>query len=202
MHTHHRWIAWLLCPILLSACSKSVTYSTDRAPTANFQQYRTFLIADYYRFRNDKDPILHSDLNRERIIALISSQLYDKGLHRADEDALAELWVKFRIDIQTQQEFQQSFNNNWGWSRWGAWNPFFYPWGMPMVTTYQNQYEELTLVIDIIEAGSERLIWQGWGFARIDRKRRKLGQLQETLIRTLLSEYPYPPADKRSSRSR
>lgn len=181
---------FVLCSWLwLGACSSSrITHSTDRAPSVDFRQYRSFVVVDYYRFRDDKDPVVNSDLSRQRMAQLITEALEGKGLVPASEAAAAQLHVKFRMDLQTQQEFQQSFNNNWGWT---GWRPYpFYP---NTVNTYQRQYEELTVVVDIVDAQNGQLLWQGWAFAEIDKKRKKLPELQAAIIERIFAEYPYPP---------
>ncbi len=131
---------------------------------------------------------MNSDLNRQRMARLITDALISKGLSPAAEPANAQLHVKFRMDLQTQQEFQQSFNNNWGWV---GWRP--YPYYPASMNTYQRQYEELTVVIDIVDARNDRLLWQGWAFAEIDKKRKKLPVLQAAIVERLFSEYPFPP---------
>lgn len=188
------WLS-VCCWLWMSACSSSrITHSTDRAPAVDFSRYQSFIVVDYYRFSNDKDPVVNSDLSRQRMTNLITQALTGKGLSAASEAAAAQLHVKFRMDLQTQQEFQQSFNNNWGWI---GWRPYpFYPVYPVTMNAYQRQYEELTLVVDIVDAQTGRLLWQGWAFAEIDKKRKKLPELQAAMVQRLFAEYPYPPAKK------
>ncbi|WP_038030445.1 DUF4136 domain-containing protein [Thermonema rossianum] len=194
LHKAFSFPLWLTicCCLWISACSSSrITHSTDRAPAVDFSQYQSFVVVDYYRFRNDKYPVVNSELSRQRMARLITEALEGKGLLPASEAAAAQLHVKFRMDLQTQQEFQQSFNNNWGWTGWRS-----YPFYPATVNTYQRQYEELTLVVDIVDAQSGRLLWQGWAFAEIDKKRKKLPALQAAIVARLFAEYPYPAAKK------
>ena len=183
----------LFCLLIgLIGCSKSYTFSTDRDASARFDQYTTFQVIDYYKFKGSGDPVIDSELNKRRIASLIEAQMRQKGYVPAEEGRQPELYVKFRNSIEGRQEFVQNFNNNaWGWNRWNAWNnPWM--WNQPSVTTFENNYEEVNLVIDIVDARNNNLLWQGWAFDRLKRNRKNYMSNMEKIIQAMFNEYPFP----------
>ncbi len=178
--------------VVAASCGKSYTFSTDRDAAAKFDQYQTFQVIDYYKFKGSGDPVVDSELNKKRIINLIEAQMRQKGYVPAEDGRQPELYVKFRNSIEGRQEFVQNFNNNaWGWNRWNTWNnPGM--WNQQPMTTFENNYEEVNLVIDIVDARNNNLLWQGWAFDRLKRSRKNYMSNMEKIIQAMFDEYPFP----------
>jgi hypothetical protein len=81
----------------------------------------------------------------------INAQLTAKGLRQVTENADIGIVANGAIDQkQTLDTFYDGFGGPWGWRGWDG-----------MATTETNTYDVGTLVVDIFDNRSKRLIWRG-----------------------------------------
>lgn len=165
----------LLVLFVLTSCT-TVRVVSDYDRQANFNEYNSFA---FYKPGIDKAEI--SDLDKKRILRAINSELAAKGLNKSDSpDLLVSIFTKERERINV-------YNNNFGWG-WG-WNPWWYG------GYYGNSVSRSTegsLYIDLIDAKTNELVWQGVGSARlitsgnIDKKEARIREI----VREILMKYP------------
>ena len=164
----------LLLLFILTSCS-TVKVATDFDKEANFSQYHSFA---FYKPGIDKAQI--SDLDKKRILRAIEDNLTTKGMVKSDNpDLLVSIFTKEkqRIDV---------YNNNFGYG-WG-WNPYWYG---SYNRSNVSQTAEGTLFIDLIDAKSNNLVWQGMGSADLvtHNMEKKEARIQEIVLK-ILAEYP------------
>lgn len=165
----------LLVLLVFTSCT-TVRVVTDYDREVNFNKYKSFA---FYKPGVDKAEI--SDLDKKRILRAINSELAAKGLNKSDSpDLLVSLFTKERERVDV-------YNNNFGWG-WG-WNPWWYG------GYYGNSVSRSTegsLYIDLIDAKTNELVWQGIGTARlitsgnIDKKEERIREI----VREILMKYP------------
>ncbi|AVI50184.1 DUF4136 domain-containing protein [Pukyongia salina] len=165
----------LLVLFVFTSCT-TVRVVSDYDRQANFNEYNSFA---FYKPGIDKAEI--SDLDKKRILRAINSELAAKGLNKSDSpDLLVSIFTKERERINV-------YNNNFGWG-WG-WNPWWYG------GYYGNSVSRSTegsLYIDLIDAKTNELVWQGVGSARlitsgnIDKKEARIREI----VREILMKYP------------
>lgn len=165
--------------LVLTSCS-SVRVASDYDRKANFGAYTSFA---FYKPGIDEAKI--SDLDKKRILRAIDAELSARGLQKSDSP-------KLLVSIFTKErERVNVYNNNFGFG-WG-WNPWYFGgFGGQTVSTST----EGSLYIDLIDATSNELVWQGIGRAHlytgsnIDKK--------ESRIREIVSEIlqQYPPGSQ------
>lgn len=167
----------LLLLFVLASCS-SVKVATDYDKEANFNQYHSFA---FYKPGIDKAQI--SDLDKKRILRAIESELMAKGMTKSDKpDLLVSIFTKERERVDV-------YNNNFGYGWY--WNPWYYGnYG----TTVQRSSEG-TLFIDLIDAKTNNLIWQGMGSADLvtsdmEKKEQRIREIVQKILEK------YPPAMK------
>ena len=102
------------------------------------------------------DPFLHS-----HIVNTIEFELTNRGLTETDSnpDVLVTYYGTVESEIQLQSD-----SYGYGWGAYGSpgWNYYGYGRSRPVTTTTRVvEYETGTLVIDIIDAASNTLIWRG-----------------------------------------
>ena len=72
----------------------------------------------------------------------------------------------------------------WGWHRWGwsGWGPDFDVWNIP--------YTQSTLVVDIIDAHTNMLVWRGYDTDQIDINKadKTIGKAVDSLVKRFLKE--------------
>ena len=126
---------------ILLGCS-SISVFTDHDSGVDFSKYKT-----YAYFKPGIDNAEISDLDKRRILKAIDLNLFKKSLMKSEIPDLL-------ISINTIAKEKIYINNGfWGWNSW-FWGPNF--------NTVSSQTEG-TLYIDIIDAKTKQLIWQGKG---------------------------------------
>lgn len=164
----------LLLLFVFASCS-TVRVATDFDKEANFTQYNSFA---FYKPGIDKAEI--SDLDKKRILRAIEENLSVKGMSKSENpDLLVSIFTKERERVDV-------YNNNFGYG-WG-WNPWWYGgYGGSTV----SRSTEGTLYIDLIDAKTNSLVWQGMGSADLVTQdmERKEERIREIVMK-ILAEYP------------
>src|SRR5712691_5454221 len=116
---------------------------TDYDHSANFGQYKTYS----WEKVQTKDPLLI-----DRIKSAVSSALAAKGLAEVPSGGEVEV---FAIETtQTQQTLDTFYNGFGGGRRWG------FGGGFGDATTTVETYKVGTLVVDLFDAKTEKVIWR------------------------------------------
>jgi hypothetical protein len=160
----------LIILIALSSCS-TVRVNADYDKKVSFTNYKSYA---YLKSGIDKAEI--SDLDKKRILNAIDEIMPTKGLSKSGTpDVLISIFTKERERVDVYQ------NYGFGW----GWNPY---WGMGYsnVTTTP----EGTLFIDIIDAKTKELIWQGEGSGFLTKNTEKKDARIKEFVLKILEQYP------------
>lgn len=146
-----------LAMLSVSACSTLRT-STDFDPAVNFDNYKTYAWVK----ATDKEAksAYHLDgLMDQRVREAVDNQLVSKGISKVESDK-ADILVNYLTKVDKKINVD-TFNTHYGYNpyygpRWGA-------WGGTMGTTQTTvrEYEVGTLIIDLIDNKTSKLIWRG-----------------------------------------
>jgi hypothetical protein len=156
--------------LALSSCS-SVRVNADYDKKVSFANYKSYA---YLKSGVDKAEI--SDLDKKRILNAIDEIMPAKGLSKSDTpDVLISIFTKEKERVDVYQ------NYGFGW----GWNPY---WGMGYsnVTTTP----EGTLFIDIIDAKTKELVWQGEGSGYLTKNTEKKDARIKEFVSKILEQYP------------
>ncbi len=154
----------------LTSCSPFQVRS-DYADTANFSTYKT------YKLRIDDLKL--NDIDKDRVLNELSKQLQTKGLTPGENpDLIINVKANHKkvTDIQTSRPMGM-----WGWGG---------PWGFGGGTTWTSNYNQGGLVIDLIDAKTQKLVWQGVGNGiSVDSPKTKQKQIPE-IVAEIMTNYP------------
>jgi hypothetical protein len=140
---------------LLAGCA-TIKVNVDYDPQADFSAYRTFaLLPDPKTTGNPRadNPLLHG-----RIKDSIRQQLALQGYVLSESPQMLigyHVSTEQRLDVRTVDSY-------YGYADWRYGGP-----GLMGTTTHVQQYEQGTLVIDVVDAVSNTLVWRGVGAARL-----------------------------------
>ncbi len=137
------------------ACS-TVRVSTDYDPNADLASMRSYAWLDERSGVLDDRSDVTSLLDR-RIRRAIDAELQEKGLAPSDRGKAA-LWVTYRLSVETRMDVD-TIHTTAGYGR--GW------YGGVSSHTVVREYEEGTLLIDLIDASTKQLVWRGTGEARV-----------------------------------
>ncbi|WP_395066094.1 DUF4136 domain-containing protein [Flavobacterium sp.] len=163
----------LLLLFILTSCS-SVSVNSDYDKKANFEGYKTYA---YLKSAIDKVEI--SDLDKKRILRSIDESMIAKGYTKSETPTiLISIFTKEneRVDIYN--------HNGFGW----GWNPY---WGTNNTNVIRTQ--EGTLYIDLIDAKTKELVWQGEGIGYLTKDTEKKDQRIKEFVDKILAQYPPTP---------
>jgi hypothetical protein len=129
--------------LILAAISFAQDVKSDYDHSANFSQYKTFS----WEKVQTKDPLLV-----DRIKDAVNSALSAKGWTLVPSGGDVEV---FAIETtQNQQTLDTFYNGFGGGRRWGGFG------GFGNATTTVDTYQVGTLVVDLFDAKTEKLIWR------------------------------------------
>jgi hypothetical protein len=158
----------------LMACS-TVTVSTDYDPAANFSQYKTFTIMPLTQF--EKIP-----LTADRIKAAITQALQAKGLQPTSDTADLQIQVFAKLSQETQM------TSTGGYGGWG-----YRGWGGGMSTTTVQNINVGTLVVDLVDAKTDKPVWRGMASDTMDQS--STGQQKQEKLNYAMNQLfaKFPP---------
>jgi hypothetical protein len=158
-------------------CTSIRTFS-DFDKEVDFNQFTTYAF-----FKPGIEEVAISDLDKRRILTAIETQMNGKSLQLSSDP---QLLINIAVNAKDRVVIQ---NNNFGWGFWG-WNPWaFGPWGNGFNNTVTTQTEG-ELFIDIIDAKTKRLVWQGKGKGGISEYSKNRDERIQTFVGEILKNYP------------
>ena len=165
----------------LASCAPSIAVKYDYDPKVNVRQFSTYRIeADRQR---NADPIVGSNLNQRRIADALDLSLKGRG-YKPVTQGEADLVVRFFTDARDKQQIQSNNTMSpWGWGYGG--------WGMPN-QVYSRQYEENRVVINVIDARTNDIVWQGWATGQMNsrNKERDRDQAYRETVTSIMKNFP------------
>jgi hypothetical protein len=152
-----RRIVWIaLASLGCFACS-GITVKTDYDPSADFSNARSYAWFDERSGVQGDRPDVSSLLDR-RVRSSVDAELGQKGIEKVDRDA-AKVLVSYHLGVESKLDVN-TMNTGYGYGRYGHYS------GVGTTTTV-TEYQEGTLLIDVIDPASKELIWRGSGQARV-----------------------------------
>lgn len=168
-----RRIYFFLLMLALVECS-SISVFTDHDSGVDFSKYKTFA---YFKPGIDKVEI--SDLDKRRILKAIDLQMVQKSIMKSD---MPDLLISINTTAKEKVYVNQMNNGFWGW----GWNPWM--WG-PNQNTVSSRTEGV-LYIDLIDAKSKQLVWQGKGKGGISEYTKNRDERIGIFVAEILKNYP------------
>ena len=187
-----RLLPSLLCVVsalIIAGCEAPLKVVTDHDKSVNFSGYKTFAIDSL----TEREQSV-SQLNAHRIIDGIKAAMLSKGFE--ETSANPDLRVN-AITIMKDRKEVTANTNYYGYG--GVYRP--YGWGTGSggaYTTYNvSDYLDGSIIIDVIDARTNKLIWEGVGNKEIDKPAKDLDAAIRSAISTIMKDFPPEPAKKK-----
>jgi hypothetical protein len=131
---------------LFAGRSSAQQVKTDYDRSADFAQYKTY---SWERVKT-QDP-----LYVDRIKNSVNAALAAKGWTQVDSGGdVSIVAMEITRDQQTLNTFYNGFGGGWGWRRFGG-------GGFGEATTTTETYKVGTLVVDLFDTKTKKLLWRG-----------------------------------------
>jgi Domain of unknown function (DUF4136) len=169
------------------ALGSAAAYAETNSYTAkgyNFGALKTFDFKAQRRI--SRDPIANNKIWGDQIREEITNQLRARGFER--KAGSPDFYVAYYVGLK--QKYDYSYMD-YGFP--GFWGPrrFRHAWGWGGgVDVWSIPYTDSTLVVDIIDARTNDLVWRGYDTNTIDMKKpdKRLDKAVDSLVKKFLKE--------------
>ncbi len=147
--------AFLSSLILFTSCEPQLTITNDYDHSVKFSQFHTFRIV-----KLEQQIQALSQFNQTRIINAVRAQMITKGFTEADN---AELLVNIVSILKNKQEIVA---DTYGYG--GGFRPYAWGGGNMSTTVNVQDYKTGSLIVEVVNSATKKLIWEGVGNRDID----------------------------------
>jgi hypothetical protein len=166
--------------LALATVSFAQHVKTDYDHSANFGQYKTYS----WEKVQTKDPLLV-----DRIKAAVNSTLAAKGWTLVPSGGDVEV---FAIETtQNQQTLDTFYNGFGGGRRWGGFGG-----GFGDATTTVETYKVGTLIVDLFDAKTEKLLWRSSSSDTLSNNADKNTKNLDKGVNKMFQHFPPAPSNK------
>ena len=150
MNTLHRICSCMGIALLFATASFAQQVKTDFDRSTDFSQYKTYS----WEKVHTQNPLWV-----DRIKAAVNSALEAKGWMQAESGGNVSIMaMEMNQSHQTLNTYYDSFGGGWGWrGRFGG----GFGDGFGDSTTTESTYKVGTLVVDLFDSNTKKLIWRG-----------------------------------------
>jgi len=157
-------LAFYVAPVLLTIASvahaQDVRYNFDKS--ADFTKYKTFKLVDN-KSGDQLDPI-----TKKQVDSALAAELSKKGLKQTSSDP-ADLYVGYETAISTEKQvntFDSGYGMGPGYGPYGGYG--YGSWGGGMSTSTTETIYNGTIVVDMYDTASKKLVWRGAASKTLD----------------------------------
>ena len=148
MNIQRRFSCFAGIALCLVSASFGQQVKTDYDRNADFGQYKTY---------SWEKVNTQNDLWVDRIKTAVNSALTAKGWTQVDSGGNVSIMaMEITQSHQSLNTYYDNFGGGWGWRGWGGLGG-----GFGESTTTESTYRVGTLVVDLFDSSSKKLVWRG-----------------------------------------
>ncbi len=176
----------------LASCT-SVKTSTNYDPNSvqALDSYRTYA---WLPMKEGADTRIYNPIIQSRVRLAVDRELAERGFRLVDENQNPDFKLGWHGAIDKRVEVDV-INNFYGY-QWDPWfDPFFGPvayGGAGAPTATVREYREGTLILDVVDARSNNLVWRGTAEATLadNMIAKKSQKLIDNAVEKILKDFP------------
>jgi hypothetical protein len=169
-----------LAGIFLASCA-SVAH-VEKDDTVNFSKYKTFAWVDTKEKTEEKKG---SDLLEKNIVSAVNTELQKEGWQESKRnpdvllsyDVLVEKAVKENNEPVYSRSFTRTFYNPYT----RRWSSIYYPSQFLGYDNQQYEVREGTVTITMLDAKTDKTVWQGWTTDQVNSKNLTSKEIQSSV---------------------
>jgi hypothetical protein len=187
MNVVSKYLTMAGAAIVLGACASSPNTFSNSDPDVDFSQYRTF--AYFPTLSTDTEQ--YQSMVSSFLKVAVAQELDMRGLTYDEESP--DIRVNFFIN--TKDKIKTRTVPTMGGGYYDYRDPFYDPWGgYGGYETRVDQYTEGTLNIDVVDANTNKLVWEGSVVGRLTEKDvRDMEQTVDEAVGFVMSGFPILP---------
>ena len=185
-----------------TGCAPSFNVSSDYDQATNFQQYKTW---NWYQ----EQPIAKSDSSRrystflvKRIKTAVETEMARRGFTKATSKANADMLLAYDVSIENVQRVRPDYVSvpMIGYGYWYGYR-YAYTYNRLYNNTTVQDYQAGTIILDIVDAKTNELVWRGTGETTGNEKSLTQEKVQE-IVTQILAKYPPQAESSRATAKR
>ena len=184
---------WVIIFLMVAGCS-SVKVHSDQDDSVDFSKYKTF---EFLGWADESDKILN-DLDKDRIQKAFAAEFSNRNLQFVESNGDMAVSLFVVVDKKTSVTSYTNHMNMGGWGYGAGWGWYGGYGGVGMgtsTTTYsENDYLEGTMVVDIYDTDSKKLIWQSVGQKTIEENPKNRERNVAYVAEKIMKPFPIEPA--------
>jgi Domain of unknown function (DUF4136) len=162
---------------ILAATASLAEVKTDYDRNADFSRYKTYSWGKVHT---------QNPLWTDRIRAAVASALTAKGWTEVESGGdVSIMAMEMTEDHRTLNRYYDNFGGGWGWRRWGGFGD-----GFGTSTTTEETYKVGTLVVDLFDTNTKKLIWHGSATDTLSDKSDKNIKKLNSDVQRMLDHFP------------
>ncbi len=166
-------VSLVLAAFALSACG-GMTVHTDWDENADFTSYKTFAWMSPPAGETHASELVMNRI-RDSVIAEMKAKGYVEDEENPDIYVTSIVIIEQKTDVSTT-----SYGYGYGYGYWGGYGP-------QSVDVYQ--YHEGTILLDVVDAKKNQLVWRGSGSKVVDQSSGRPDKIRDAVI-NILSRFP------------
>jgi len=189
-----RWLWWFAVPVLCGCASMQVTSDYDAG--ADFAALRSYHWLPSPEIKSGDPKIQYGSLMQARVKKLVEEQLALKGY--VQDAGQPDFLVTYHVAVEDKVSVTY-INELYGYGP--GWGPGYRRnirhYGYPGNTAMVSEYQQGTLLLDVVLAENKQLIWRGAATGEVypelsqDAREKRLREAVEKI----LAQFP-PPKEK------
>jgi Domain of unknown function (DUF4136) len=171
------WVVTALGPVMLLSCSTAAHIEKDES--VNFNNYKSFawLHGDEGKLENQ------SDLVESKVRQAVTAELQKTGW-RQDYDLLVERASKETNEAVYSQPYNRLIYNPYT-RRYAT---IYYPSQFLGYESYEQLIKEGTITITMIDAKTDKVVWQGWTTGEVNNRNITSKEIQNA-VRSIFKKF-------------
>ncbi|RLD85798.1 MAG: hypothetical protein DRJ07_02315 [Bacteroidetes bacterium] len=177
--------------IALSSC-KSTKITSDFDPNTNFTEYKTYFVLPWH----EENATSINPFDQKRILNAIHDQMQSRGYKRVESgsDLAISTFMLLNDKEQTSAYLNYYSTNGYGYYGGFGYHSFGTGYGTVGFATMRSElYTVGTLIIDIFDNKTKKLIWQGIGEGSLKSEEKKREKNTPKVIGDMMKSYPVKP---------
>lgn len=167
--------------VFVLACAPRVRTTTDYDRSANFSSYKTFSL------NSQTTAGVVNPLNADRIVHAIRKEMTTKGFKESDTKADIRIHA---VTVVKKENAVHISASSYGYG--GPYRPYGF-WGVHgtgHATVRKDDYKVGTLVIDVVDSKTEKLVWTGTANAEINKKPKNPDNAIHAVVAKVMADFP------------
>jgi Domain of unknown function (DUF4136) len=184
---------WARCGVLglvviaMAGCS-GIRVSTDFDRSISFENFQRYAWLEPPKVEG-ASPFADNSLLRKRLRTAVETHMAVRGFRLVENPEDADFLVTYSVDLSDRIRDDGSVSVGVGGYRHYGYGGLYTSGGI-------RNYQESTLIIDIVDPAAENLLWRGWASGVLGtRDRNRSDERIDAGVKRILDRFPPDPPD-------